>query len=316
MALAPTRRRFLAGSAGAALLAGCTSTDYEPYDDAEVREAYPPIGRFVTVDGYQVHYWEKGTGQPVVLVHGASGNLRDWTFSIADRLAETYRVIAFDRPGLGYTDRPPRGWDPFVQARLLRGATEALGAERPILVGHSWGGAMVMAWAIDAPDTVAGVVPVSGVTIPYGGFARVANFVGLDTVIVDAYSDYLLESARTGGIRSFIGRVFRPQPIPEGYIDYVGAPLALRAETLRANAEDLQYINSALNRMAPEYGSVTLPVEIIHGRADFIDWDDHAEPLSRALPNARLTVLPGVGHMAHHIGIDALEASLGRLAAA
>jgi len=310
------RREFLAGGAATIALAGC-SGDLKPFDDEVVEQAYPPIGEFVEVEGLPVHYWERGAGQPVILVHGASGNLRDWTFSIAGPLSERYRVIAFDRPGLGYSGRPAiDGWDPAVQARVLRKASAKLGAERPILVGHSWGGALVMAWALDAPDEVAGAIPVSGVTIPYGGVASIVSALGLDAWLVDAYSQHLLERAQEGGIMDFIARVFRPQRIPQGYTDYIGAPLALRADTLQANAEDLRFVNTALQRMAPQYADLRVPVEIIHGEADFIDWDDHAKPLAATLPNARLTLLSDVGHMAHHAAPGALSNAIGRLAKA
>jgi len=310
------RRVFLAGAGGAGALAlsGCMTTMPQPFDDAAVRRAFPPIGQFVEVDGLRVHYWEKGEGQPLVLVHGASGNLRDWTFDIADRLAEDYRVIAFDRPGLGYTDRPAKdGWDPMVQARVLAAATRKLGARRPIVVGHSWGGALAVGWALAYPEETRGIVPVSAVTIPYGGLARFVYAVGLSDVLVDMYSKRLLTQARDGGIDDFIARVFRPQPIPEGYIDYIGAPLALREKTLQANAQDLQNINVALTRMEPQYDLLTLPVEIVHGKADFIDWDDQSQRLAERLPNARLTVLPGVGHMAHHAATADLRRAIGRI---
>jgi len=243
------RRAFLAGAA-ALSLSGCTST-VKPFDPIEVRAAYPPIGRFVRVEGLDVHYWEKGTGQPVVLVHGASGNLRDWTFDVAERLARRHRVIVFDRPGFGYSGRPSEnGWDPAVQARILQAASARIGAERPVVVGHSWGGALAMAWGLDFPAETSGVIPVSGVTMPYGNLAWAVNAIGLSDILVDWYSERLLERARDGGVRDFIARVFRPQPVPEGYIDYIGAPLALRESTLRANAEDLNNINIALERMA------------------------------------------------------------------
>jgi len=309
------RRGFLAGSvASAAVLAGCAG-HVKPFDDEEIRAEYPPVGKFTEVSGLRVHYWEQGEGTPVVLIHGASGNLRDWTYGIAQRLAAHHRVIAFDRPGFGYSDRPDlRGWDPAVQAQVLQGATEQIGAEKPIVVGHSWGGAVAMAWALEHPRDTLGVIPVSGVTIPYGGLATIVQAIGLDGVIVEAYMDHLLERAREGGISSFISRVFRPQRVPPGYIDHIGAPLALREKTLRANGEDLQNLNVALNRMAPRYPSVSVPLEIIHGQADFIDWDDQAAVLAERVPHARLTLLPGVGHMAHHAAPGVLQKAVARIA--
>lgn len=309
------RRTFLA-AAGLAALAGCSS-NLKPFDPVEVRAAYPPIGRFVSVGGLRLHYWEAGTGQPVILIHGASGNLRDWTFDVAGRLARDYRVIVFDRPGFGYSDRPAEGgWDPAVQARILQAASVKLGADRPIVVGHSWGGAVAMAWGLEHPGATKGLVPVSAVTIPYGSVAWAVNAIGLSEILVDWYSERLLERARNGGVEDFIARVFRPQPVPAGYVDYIGAPLALRERTLRANAEDLNNINLALERMAPRYASIEMPVEIIHGQADFIDWDDQAEPLAGELQQARLTLLPDVGHMAHHVAPVQLDDAIARIAAA
>lgn len=305
------RRTFLAGSAMAPLV-GCASP--EPFDPIQSQQAYPPLGEFVSVDGLQVHYWSAGEGTPVVLVHGASGNLRDWTFSIAPELARTHRVIVFDRPGFGYSDRPAeQGWNPAVQAVVLKKAADALGVERPILVGHSWGGALVLAWALDHPEAVAGVVPVSAVAMPYGGLARVVNFLGLDGFIVEAYSRHMLSTAREGGVERFLARVFRPQPVPEGYADYVGAPLALRQSTLLANGEDLQYISGHLGDMAPRYAGLGLPVEVIHGQSDFVSWDHHAGPLAERLPRSNLTLLPGVGHMAHHAAPGAIAEAIARI---
>ena len=68
---------------------------------------FPPEGRFLSVDGTRIHYVERGAGPVVILLHGAGGSSRDFTFDLMDRLADTYRVITFDRPGLGYSDRLP-----------------------------------------------------------------------------------------------------------------------------------------------------------------------------------------------------------------
>ncbi|MEM8793106.1 MAG: alpha/beta hydrolase [Pseudomonadota bacterium] len=299
----------------AGVIAACTAGP--SYDASEAARLYPPIGRFVTLpDGRKVHYWEQGSGQPLILVHGASGNLRDWTFSIAPKLAKDFRVIAFDRPGFGYTDRDlVRGWDPAVQARTLYLASREIGVEQPIIVGHSWGGALALAWAIQYPDETRGVVPVSGVSMPYRGTAKVFRTLGLDGVVVSAYTNYMKRVAASGGIDRFVARVFRPMQPPEGYLDYVGAPLALRDDTLAANTADIQFVNIALERMVQDYPTLKPRVSIIHGRQDFVSASHHAVPLAQLIPGARLNLLNGVGHMAHHADSDAIRsAALGMVA--
>lgn len=296
----------------AALLSGCA--DPWPVDEAEA--GWPPIGQFVEAEGLRIHYWEAGQGEPVVLVHGASGNLRDWTFDIAPLLAQKYRVIAVDRPGFGYSERPPEdGSDASVQARILRTATKSIGAERPVVIGHSWGGALSLAWAVDEPDSLRGIVPVSAVAMPYGGLGRFLSAIGLSSVIASLYSEYLKSSAANGGIEKFIARVFRPQSPPVGYVDYVGGPLALRDATLDANAKDIEDLPVALRRIAPAYPELKLPVEIVHGMSDFVGHERHAIPLSEVVPQARLTLLPGVGHMAHHAAPAVLMEAVDRIVA-
>ncbi|MEM6973137.1 MAG: alpha/beta hydrolase [Pseudomonadota bacterium] len=310
-----TRRGLMAGGA-ASMLAGCGSSIAVP----EAEAAYPPIGQIVTVDGMRIHLWQQTPADPVaaarlpvVLIHGASGNLRDFTFSIAPRIAETRPVIAVDRPGFGYSDRPADGHRPQVQARLLRDAVTQLGVERSLVLGHSYGAAVTMAWALQDPQRTAGIVPVSGVTMPYDGVGRVFSALGLSGIVTWAYTQYLKSTVGNGGVERFLARVFRPQPVPEGYGDYVGAPLSLREPTLEANAADLQYINGELREMARAYPDLAVPAEIVHGEADFIEPNGQSVPLQATLPNANLTLLPNVGHMAHHVGTGALIAALDRL---
>ena len=302
------RTMILGGTAlmAAGTVVGCAAGP--TYDASEADREYPPIGKFVDLGGQRVHFWEAGRGQPLILVHGASGNLRDWTFSIAPELAKTHRVIAFDRPGFGYSDRDrERGWDPAVQARTLYAASKKIGVENAIVVGHSWGGALALSWAQQFPEDTGGIIPVSGVTLPYKGVARIFSALGLDGVVVGAYTSYMRRVAARGGIDRFVARVFRPLEPPPGYLSYVGAPLALRDATAAANGEDIRYVNDALIRMAPDYPHLKPKVSIIHGREDFIDASHHAVPLARMIPGARLHLLPGVGHMAHHAGVDAIR---------
>lgn len=285
-----------------------------------VAERWPPLGAFVEIDGLPVHYWDQGQGQPVILIHGASGNLRDFTFSLAPRLAAKFRVIAFDRPGFGYSARLPRhGWDPSVQAAHLARAASALGIRKPIVLGHSWGGALAMAWAVADGAQLQGVASLSGATIPWGG--NLSRFYNLFYNL--AASDLagpatawlverLLSEARITGL---VADTFAPQQIPDGYGAYIGGPLATRARTLRANARDLIELNAQLEQQATHYPEVVCPVEILHGTADETTGHQvHAVPMHQRLPFSTLTLMEGIGHMPHHTNPDDVEAALTRLA--
>ena len=144
--------------------------------DARVRRAqaqYPPVGVFVDVDSVRLHCVSEGTGKPVVMIHGDGGSTSDWTLSIFDRVAEAYQAIAFDCPGLGYSGRPPDGGSPFIQAHPIHEGLERLGVERPVLVGHSRGGNVALAYALAYPDDTAGVVTLAAA--PYGGEIALHN---------------------------------------------------------------------------------------------------------------------------------------------
>ena len=189
-----------------------------------------------------------------------------------------------------------------------------MGIKRPIIVGHSLGAAVAMAWALQDRDNVAGVVTVSGTVMPWFEKPIFAELVGLDGLLIGAYFNYLQASAADNGIDRFVERIFRPQSPPDGYIQHVGGPLALKPESLEANKDDIRRLNAALRRQAPDYAKLDLPVEVISGTEDFIiDTDRQPIPFAERLPNARLTLLEGVGHMAHHVRPDVLMAALDRL---
>lgn len=300
-----TRRGFL-GAAAAFGLARPVSAGDAPL----------PSGQFVTVEGLRIHYTDQGEGSPVVLLHGASGNLRDFTFSLTGRLAALgLRAVAFDRPGLGYSDRAPdRGWSPATQARVLRGAAAALGVEQPVVVGHSWGGAAAMAWAVQAPQATRGVLSLAGATYPWGGgvgfFYRLAASETFSP-LAGGLVRLLIDPEAPEGV---LNRIFRPNTPPPGYAAHIGVGLALRPDAFRHNAEDLNNLNDELALQAPQYAGLTVPVEAIHGDQDRTVWASvHSEPLTRAVANGRLTLLPGIGHMPHHAAEDETVAAVLRL---
>ncbi len=283
--------------------------------EAAAVAAAPPTGHFVTVEGQQVHLQEQGSGPDLVLIHGASGNLRDFTMGLSERLAERYHVIAVDRPGLGYSD-PMKDGDPSVggQARILRGAVAQLGVTQPIVLGQSYGGAVALAWALQ--ERPAALVLVSGASMPWPGtldswYRATSSPLGRVTLVPLAAA-FVPESY----IRRAIEGVFAPDAPPPGYAEQLGVGLSLRRTALETNARQINALRSEVVKMEPLYPSLGLPVELIHGDADtVVPLKVHAERLAPLLPDAVLTVLPGAGHMPHHTHPDAVIAAIDRAAA-
>jgi pimeloyl-ACP methyl ester carboxylesterase len=283
---------------------------------AAAEAAYPPTGRLLQVHGRALHADVSGTGPDVVLIHGASGNTRDFTFDLAQRLAARYRVIAFDRPGLGWSDDAgDAGISPQGQAEILREAARQLGVERPVILGHSYGGAVAMAWALQDRDGPAALVLLGGATLPWPGglggwYSLTSSRLGRATVVplVSAFAPM----SRT---QDAIAAIFAPDPVPPGYAAYIGAGLTLRPGSLGTNALQVNGLRPHIVGMAQTYAQLSLPVEILHGTADtIVPADVHAIPLSTRLPDAVLTLLPGIGHMPHHADPAAVVAAIDRAA--
>lgn len=294
------------------LLAACGPIAEHRARSAEA--AYPPEGRLLRVGGATVHATQQGRGPDVVLIHGASGNTRDMA-SLADRLEGRYRVTILDRPGAGYSsDLGDAGNSPLVQADYLRAAAGQLGVERPIVLGHSYGGAVAMAWALIEPQT-RGVVLVAGAVLPWEG--GLDGLYGLAaTPLGEATVEPLASAAMPNwALDRIVRNLFAPQTPPETYAQDIGARLSLRPLPLRTNLRQLTRLKPHLALMAKHYSALTLPIEIVHGTADqTVSLRIMSIPMTQ-LPNVRLRELPGVGHMAHHVAQDEVVAAIDRAAA-
>ncbi len=152
---------------GGAALAGAAL--YARHSTRLAEKNHPPEGNFITVNGVRLHYTDSGgMGTALVLLHGNGMTSADWRRSgVSGKAERKYRVIAFDRPGFGYSERPRgRPWTPEAQADIIQAALEQMGVARPIVVGHSWGALVAAAFAIRRPDALRGAVLVSGYYFP------------------------------------------------------------------------------------------------------------------------------------------------------
>lgn len=292
--------------------------------EALAEREFGPIGQMLEVDGTPVHVWIKGEGPDLILIHGASGNLRDFTFGLADRLTDRYRVIAFDRPGLGFSASLPGtegAWNakaesPQDQAAILQEAADQLGVTSPIIVGHSYGGAVALAWGLARPDETAALVLLASVSNPWPGglgwlYTINGSAVGSALVIplITAFAPYKV-------VTDSINSIFAPQAAIDGYDAHIGPLLTLRRPTMRANAQQVLSLRPHIVEMSQQYAGITIPTEIVHGTADtIVPMEIHSIPLSKQIPGAVLTTLDGIGHMPQHTNPADVTDAIDRAAA-
>ena len=290
--------------------------------EASGEAAFPPLGQFVTLsDGTRVHALVRGSGPDLVLIHGAGGNTREFTFDMVADLSTRYRIIALDRPGHGYTEQPPgfgglidtTGESPARQAEMLSEAAALLGADSPIVLGNSFGGAVALAWALD--HDAAAVVSFAGVSHPWDTgldwtYHANGSSVG-GAILTPMVTAFVTEGLIADGLK----KVFAPNPVPDGYRDHFGPELTLRRASQRASARQVLALSRHMAAQAPRYGELTLPIEVLHGQADtVVDIGIHARALIATAPSANLTALPASGHMPHHADRTAAIAAIDRAA--
>lgn len=269
-----------------------------------IEKEYPPIGKFIEVDGLRLHYVMagQGPGPALLLVHGASSNLREFTSSILPALAKNHRVIAFDRPGYGYSERPDGEWtDPARIATILLDASKQLGIEKPVIIGHSWAGSVVMSALVKMPERISGGVLLAGVAGHWAGSVGWTYDVGSIPVLGQLFARTLVVPAGQMTMAKQVEPVLYPSPVPSNYIDNIGAPLALRPRTFEYNVEDMVRLNVYMQQLSPHYDEIRLPLLIIHGTDDaLVPFWNHGRRVLPVVHQAQLVLIAGAGHGLHH----------------
>lgn len=303
-----------AGAAAGAVLGGTALLNRGRAKRAE--RDNPPLGRFLTIEGVKLHYLERGKGRPLVLLHGNGSMIEDWIVSgLFDRLAETHRVIAFDRPGFGHSERPrSRVWTPTAQAALIAGALEDLDAKQALVVGHSFGTLVGVALALNHPEAVSELALLGGYFYPsVRGDVVFASPPAIPLVgdIMRYTISPLLGAALTPKVNE---KIFRPAPVPAKWVEEFPMEMALRPSQIRAEAAEAAIMVPAAAALAGRLGELQLPVTIVAGRGDeLVDIEDQSQRLSEALPHSRFLPIAGAGHMVHHTAPDAvIDSILGR----
>ncbi|MEO6579960.1 MAG: alpha/beta hydrolase [Sphingomicrobium sp.] len=275
--------------------------------------ANPATGAFVTVSGVKLHYVAIGEGPTVVLLHGNGMMIEDWTASgVLGELAKTNRVIAFDRPGFGHSERPRSTvWTPVAQAKLIAEALNELGEKDVSVVGHSFGTLVALALAAERPALVSSLVLISGYYYPSARLDVVLAAPPAVPVIGDVIrytASPLLGAALKPRMEQ---QMFGPARVSDGWRKDFPFEMTLRPSQVRAAAADAALMIPAAAAAAAGYADLAMPVTIIAGTGDkVVDPKSQSCRLAGEIDDSELLLIEHAGHMVHHSAAEAVVGAI------
>jgi pimeloyl-ACP methyl ester carboxylesterase len=259
----------------------------------------PATGRFLHVDGVRLHYVERGSGVPLVLLHGNGSMIEDFESSgLIDLAAKDYRVIVFDRPGFGYSDRPRNVvWTPDAQAELIKHALDRLNVSNAVVLGHSWGASVAVSLALKFPDFVRGLVLASGYYYPTARPDVVVMGAPALPLVGDILSHTLSPLISRAIWPLMMAKIFGPRSVPKKF-EAFSKELALRPSQVRASAAESALMIPDAFKLRNRYSNLKMPVVIIAGEQDrLIDIDTQSGRLHSDVRQSRFHRISENGHM-------------------
>ncbi len=283
----------------------------------QVEKKLPPRGRFVDVDGASIHYLDEGTGPPLLLVHGLAGQMHNFTHSLLGKLKHDFRVVILDRPGSGYSTRPAKAPATIsAQARIISRFCQEIALARPLIVGHSLGGAVALALALNHPGQVAGLALLAPATHrpdrvppPFDGIAITSPLLRRLIAWTLATPLSIVNRERT------LATLFGPEPVAADFAIRGGGLLTLRPCSFIGASADLVGAYHDLGEMPGRYEDLAVPVGILYGTGDrVLDPALHGKGLAAKVAGAELELIEGAGHMIPITSADRAAAFIVRMA--
>ena len=276
-------------------------------DTRPPHELADPDSTFIEVNGLDVHVKTMGQGEPAfVLLHGFGASLDSWN-TIMGPLSRFGRVIAYDRPAFGLTERPltwegQNPYSPEAQVELVTGLLDHLELDQVILVGNSAGGTIAMQTALAHPERVSALILVDPAIYGHSGAPAWLRPL-LATPLMRRLGLLLVRQIQNRGPKLLKMAWHDPSKLKPETIDLYTRPLqadnwdiALWEFTLASHASNL----------AEQLDQLTLPILVITGDDDRIVPTADSIRLSGALPTARLAVIKDAGHVPHEEQPDAV----------
>lgn len=308
---------LLAGLLGAAVVAILCAMAATWLIAAKAERLVPASGAFVEVDGNRIHYVEEGEGRPIVFLHGLGAQLHHFRHTLFGRFGPGYRLIALDRPGSGYSIRAAGATGRLPeQALVVRRFIEKLGLERPLVVGHSLGGAITLSLAIDHPEVISGIALLSPLTRLESRSPAKFDLLYVPSPLlrrVLAYTVAIPTSLRHA--QATLRFLFSPQEVPGDYMVAGGGWLGLRPAHFHATSTDLVGVEEDIATMAKRYAEIDMPAGILFGTQDrVIDMAVHGDAMIGEITGLDFERAEGVGHMPQFVAQERVAGFIKRIA--
>jgi pimeloyl-ACP methyl ester carboxylesterase len=280
-----------------------------------VERRNPPLGNFVEVDGTTLHYVERGSGSPVLFLHGNATMLQDFVLTDAFAAAAgRHRALVFDRPGFGYSTRPgTRRWTAAEQADVFAEALRRLNCNQAVIVGHSWGTLVAVALAQRHPTLVRSLVLLSGYFFPTPRLDAAFAAIGATPVLGDVLRYTLTPVLGLIMLPLTLRAMFGPCDVPERFKRGFPRLMMLRPWQLRASLGDGAVMFRSAADLQLGYEKLQVPVFIAAGADDRVVDHWHSKKLHEELRASQLEIIPRVGHMVQHSAGDRVAGIINRV---
>ena len=237
-------------------------------------QTVPQLGQIIPVAGGSIHYVEKGdpNAQTIVMIHGLAGQLQHFTYGLMDELADEYHVIALDRSGCGYStrDTAEMGLLP-EQARMITEFLDAKGVTDAVLVGHSLGGAVSLAIALDYPDRVSSLALLAPLTHQMPKPPEVFKSLEIRTAWIRRLIGNTLAVPIASKTAPHVLQVaFNPETAPDDFLERAGGALGLRPSAFITASQDLVGVDDSIAAQSARYPELKTPGGVFYGAQDTI----------------------------------------------
>jgi pimeloyl-ACP methyl ester carboxylesterase len=308
---------ILLGLLGLVLIVGLGLRIFSYSVARKVEAALPPAGELYEVSGGKIHAVRRGKGRPIVMIHGLAGSLQNFTYTTVGQLEGDFEIIALDRPGCGYSERENDGHARIPeQARMIADFLREQGIEKPLIVGHSLGGAIALTLALNHADQIGGLALLAPLTIlPEHGAAAFNALMIEKPAVRRLVADTL---AVPGSIRNgakTLAMVFGPDEAPRDFRVRGGGLLGLRPRAFYAASTDFNAVQLDMPALTARFAEIRLPVGVLYGDKDrILNYATNMAALEDAIPQLDAETLPGIGHMVQIAKPAETEAFIRRMA--